>query len=424
TRTIVVLGGAYGGRSHTFCPLAEIDADSMSGARTAQVLAADAPKGWRIMLIDRNSHVNHIYVMPRFAVLPGHEYKAYIYVMPCFAVLPGHEYKAFVPFTSIFHKDPTSIAHLHLQAHILSLTRNTVTLNESFPNYGLHSPTIKFDYAIYALGSHLPAPLDLWGTPAYPDNKNNIHYHEFATDIAAIYPNKKVTLLHSRDRFLPRFDEAMHFEVLRSLKDENIEVILGERLNLDSIKNGQGIVNTTTGRKVVRTVKGREIEADLLLLCTGQKPNTQITVNPENSLAQVIRTLQIGVLPSSQMISKAEKSAVRDTLGDETTPYPNIFVIGDSADAFGAIAAGHNAYYQGEVAAQNIIRLIKRSESSPSEKVQEAFEPLEHYTPRPPAIKVSLGLTKSVYQSAGVIGTKNDWPLFGIKVIRDEDMIP
>lgn len=40
---------------------------------------------------------------------------------------------------------------------------------------------------------------------------------EFATDIAAIYPNKKVTLLHSRDRLLPRFDEGMHMEGTRHI---------------------------------------------------------------------------------------------------------------------------------------------------------------------------------------------------------------
>jgi hypothetical protein len=33
---------------------------------------------------------------------------------------------------------------------------------------------------------------------------------EFATDIADVYPNKEVTLVHSRDQLLPRFDKRMH----------------------------------------------------------------------------------------------------------------------------------------------------------------------------------------------------------------------
>ena len=33
---------------------------------------------------------------------------------------------------------------------------------------------------------------------------------EFATDIADVYPGKEVTLVHSRDQLLPRFDKWMH----------------------------------------------------------------------------------------------------------------------------------------------------------------------------------------------------------------------
>ena len=35
---------------------------------------------------------------------------------------------------------------------------------------------------------------------------------EFATDINALYPTKSITLLHSRRRLLPKFDEEMHYE--------------------------------------------------------------------------------------------------------------------------------------------------------------------------------------------------------------------
>lgn len=33
---------------------------------------------------------------------------------------------------------------------------------------------------------------------------------EFATDIADVYPEKPVTLIHSRGQLLPRFDKWMH----------------------------------------------------------------------------------------------------------------------------------------------------------------------------------------------------------------------
>lgn len=55
---------------------------------------------------------------------------------------------------------------------------------------------------------------------------------------------------------------------------------------------------------------------------------------------------------------------------------------------------------QAEVAARNILRLIRAEEDEDEEVVLEAYEP------GPPAIKVSLGLDKQAYQIAGVVGTK------------------
>lgn len=142
--------------------------------------------------------------------------------------------------------------------------------------------------------------------------------------------------------------------VLRSLEAADVEIILGERLDLESAKSGK--VNDR-GQRVVRTMNGREIAADLLvgfhlavtcsiselnstsdqMLCTGQTPNTELlkewdprTVEPTSSLAHVLPSLQLCV--------------VGEAAG--TTPYPHIFAIGDAADAFGAIAAGHTAFNQ------------------------------------------------------------------------------
>ncbi|KAF9467049.1 hypothetical protein BDZ94DRAFT_1249507 [Collybia nuda] len=497
TRTVVVLGSAYG------------------GSRAAQILAAGIPEGWRIILIDRNSHTNHVYILPRLAVLPG------------------HEYKAFIPNTKVFLlEDPTSKPHIRIQAHVTSITPYSLTLSKAFPEHGIPSTTLPFDYVIYALGSHLPRPLNLWASdpdvltmtpnatikdvhlPNYRGEKAEgvawLSAHQkliessptvlvvgggalgiqFTTDIAAVHPTKQVTLLHSRDRLLPRFDEAMHAEILKTMETfSNIDVILGERLDLESV-NEEPPKRNEKGQRVVRTVKGREIAADLIMLCTGQTPNTELltamdpaTVNQGDKLAHVLRTMQLGVLPSSEAealvdsvkpvpvietdVPEPTHSTIVDPLELETalkqlavadleaastpeegsssestsegllssdeetlvepvleTPYPNMFVIGDAADAFGAIPAGHNAYYQGELAARNIIRLIKRSSG--------IEEPLELYKPGAPAIKVTLGLGRSVYQLEGNIGVSTDqpddlhaaaiWAYYGIIVKNDDDM--
>ncbi|TDL24336.1 FAD/NAD(P)-binding domain-containing protein [Rickenella mellea] len=561
-KTVIVLGGSYG------------------GARAAQVLAESLPDECLIIMIDRNSHANHLYVLPRLGVFPG------------------HEHKAFIPYTNVFHptrpsSPPSSIDNLHanssspgpttifLQAHITDISPTHVTLDRSFPPHGFTNE-IAYDYAVYALGSHLPSPIDLWApetqpsaeTPtasSFPKTVSHLDGQEFgharcrrsvieevapyngtkpegvawlkrcqdriaharsvlvvgggalgiqfATDIAAVHPTKPVTLLHSRDRLLPRFDLPMHTTIMQALEDLRVDVILGSRLDLATTRPGAEVYDKI-GRRVVRTEDGREIAADLLLLCTGQIPNTALlsslypeVVDEQSKLVRVLRTMQIAApipiptpsspapsllsgFPSSPCMSEMstftssshtpsdgmsiyddkeengrlemgdlvlaldngeddeeygeEGSSGRltsendDGEGEDDeevlrdshlfTPYPHIFAIGDASDAFGAINAGHNAYYQGEVAARNIVRLIKRDIISHNNTTNEIDEELELYTPNPPAIKVSLGLqTKSVYEINGVIGTKDDgnedldaglmWRYFGVGGLTEEEML-
>lgn len=205
---------------------------------------------------------------------------------------------------------------------------------------------------------------------------------------------------------------------MQSLESLNVNVILGERLDLDSARADKPTLNTS-GQHVIRTMTGREIAADLLvrsylplllpiilyrrylttlkqLLCTGQTPNTELlkdmdstTIDPDNKMAKVLRTLQLASVPpvleegppSSSSVN--EEGQIEVVLGKLTltdsctesptsdqdqapfptapftteeeeeeeeinlvTPYPHIFVIGDAADAFGALHAGHNAYFQ------------------------------------------------------------------------------
>ena len=185
------------------------------------------------------------------------------------------------------------------------------------------------------------------------------------------------------------------------------------------------------------------------------------TVDPATGLVRVCKTLQVSSTPraaahspaASITTALAEVSIAADTSAEAAVPkaedsapaYPNIFAIGDAADAFGAIPAGHNAYAQGELAAKNIVRLIENATSDGEAQA------LHEYTASPPAIKVSLGLvsssctlavfqrlmqhflqTNGVYQVGPNIGLKTDgvpdlqaaliWPYFGIKVESDEDM--
>lgn len=67
-----------------------------------------------------------------------------------------------IPYTKVFLQDPPKPEHVFLRAQVTSIKPNHITLLKSFPEPGIPTPDIAFDYAIYALGSHLPPPLNLW----------------------------------------------------------------------------------------------------------------------------------------------------------------------------------------------------------------------------------------------------------------------
>jgi len=436
SKTVVVLGASYG------------------GARAARLLSESIPDNWRVIVIERNSHANHLYVIPRYTVVSG------------------HEHKAFIPYTNLFGSCPTQ--NLILQATVTKLTAHTVTISRSFPQFGL-SNEIHFDYCVYALGSRLPAPIDAWGETeeSHEENVDVLGEAEdecgqeaecsrsvkgkqkksgskaeaiewlqrgqkkikdvdniliigggalgiqFASDIKDVYPEKHVTLLHSRSRLLPRFDPLMHSEIAQGLEDLGVELLLSTRLDLASLSEHGKITEDGKRLRTVRTTAGRSLTADLVLLCTGQTPNTTPlkefapeAVDESTGYAKVNRALQLvptQALPEGTSSGDGSLDGVESLLDDldldgepQPTPYGHIFVVGDSADAFGAIKAGHNAYFQAEVASRNILGLISSENAS-----REDLE-LQEYTPKAPMIKLSLGLKKAVYQTDGLIGWKED----------------
>lgn len=115
------------------------------------------------------------------------------------------------------------------------------------------------------------------------------------------------------------------------------------------------------------------------------------SVDPATKLAYVLPTMQLGLRPSTSQSREVPPSVSGDKpLSLPQTPYPNIFVVGDAADAFGAIKAGHEAHAQSSLAAQNIIRLVRSEGDTPPV--------LERYEPSPPGIKVSMGIVRIVFR--------------------------
>lgn len=131
------------------------------------------------------------------------------------------------------------------------------------------------------------------------------------------------------------------------------------------------------------------------------------SISPKTSRVRVQPTLQISTSPPRPVGSRANTFERFSSLSlqppalptppssissseEENEDLSHIFAIGDVADT-GAIQAGHTAYWQGEVAARNILRLIDREEGRAGRK-----EELEVYKPGLPSIKLTLGLVRDL----------------------------
>ncbi|PCH37322.1 hypothetical protein WOLCODRAFT_158045 [Wolfiporia cocos MD-104 SS10] len=199
-----------------------------------------------------------------------------------------------------------------------------------------------------------------------------------------------------------------HAEDRNALTPLKITTILGDRLDLSSIKAGK----TTPGsdgkeERVVRILGGREISAELIVAV------------PNNPAA-----------PDMPVDSATEG-------GDEHlhVPHPHLFAIGDAADAFGAMNSGRSSYFQAEVATSNILKLINRSErlgthGNAGDQADSSNDDFKQFTPGPPMIKTTLGLTKQLYEVDGEVGTKMDgtpdleahrmWQFYGAETDEDK----
>lgn len=528
-KTVLVLGASYG------------------GARAARVLADSLPDDWRVVVLERNSHMNRecargpaLPPMPAPGPAPRAEStgrgprrprteaaskqassadrSADVYVFPRLVVLPEHAPKGFVPYDRMFaapaaapdaetegaaaNGGPAPSRHVVLQGLVTAISAHSVTYLSPAPSYdgvaddgralaraapssssssspppgedgeadedgrGVVAHELAFDYLIYALGAGLPGPCDVWGeVPAAPSagrgsKRGGVAWMrarhaalaagasvavvgggalgiQYAADIKAAWPHKAVTLVHSRDTLMPLYP-GLHAAAAARLAALGVTLVLGERV-VQWPDEGAG---TGAGVKHITTASGRTVAADVVLACTGQRPRTHLL----RTLADVDPASgRIRVRPSMQVEPRARPAEDEGANGDLAhrmgalsvagQGLDHVFAIGDCAHT-AAIQAGHTAYYQGEVAARNVLRLIGRS--SPSESGAKdakaangaarpktdgsedvaaklsapastmAADELETYTPGPPAIKLTLGLKHYATHLAGELAEGAD----------------
>ncbi|WFD30409.1 hypothetical protein MSPP1_001428 [Malassezia sp. CBS 17886] len=306
---------------------------------------------------------------------------------------------------------------------------------------------------------------------------------EFATDIASLYAGaeaKRVTLIHSRKQLLPNFDPRIHEAAYKRLRELGVHVVMGQRLALaEGCPLGSSVTQEGGGKEApgatqkveivgknkpcppagrpqdtekpapelngvsgspadtpaghtryqIRTTLGETFECDLLLLCTGQQPNSSImaqfspgSVNPHSRLVRVMPSLQVMVPHDADALQQPfdivppckdcdcfidkkvnGSSALEEDPDHKPSFLPNVYAIGDVADAFGALNAGYQAWYMGEVAAENILRdVLRRASADDPNTALPPGEPVprQEFVPSPNMLKLSLGKGSCAVQGA------------------------
>ncbi|KAK7002446.1 apoptosis-inducing factor B [Favolaschia claudopus] len=321
-------------------------------------------------------------------------------------------------------------------AHIEPLGPNFLKISRAFTE---HRIDLHFDYAIYALGSHLLSPLNLWH--ASPVWKHSVQSFGGSTAKSIAWPRGKQRAIEDASPVFVVGGVALGIQFGTDIAAAPPGDVICQHQLYSLNRQASRPCFPTCGHSTVRTTTGHIIYADLILLCTGQCPNTELfqslnsrtvntksyapcasspdsltchpahlpafeSTNEEDILAAALA--QIALQNESTLV--AEEGAEVSEEEDLRTPDPHIFT-------FGAIPLA-------EAAARNLLRRVHG----------KTDEPLERYMPGPPVIKVSLasGLKKDIYQVNSVVGVgkepQNDlnvaviWGYLGSPVVEEPEM--
>ncbi|CZT47632.1 uncharacterized protein RSE6_08214 [Rhynchosporium secalis] len=144
---------------------------------------------------------------------------------------------------------------------------------------------------------------------------------QLATDIKSFYPEKKVTLIHSRAQILSSFGVRLHDYVMEKLGKLGVEVVLEELPTLPK---------TTTW------------EPAEIIPCIGQTLNS--------SILKSFSSASISLLTGHTRVNK--KLQIKDEIKEDTI-FNNIFALGDVAETGGRKFARAGSA-QAEIVQENI----------------------------------------------------------------------
>ncbi|KAJ7456945.1 putative amid-like NADH oxidoreductase [Mycena latifolia] len=283
---------------------------SFAGWELATRLSQTLPTGYRVVLVERNSHFNWSWAFPRFAVIPR------------------HEEKVFIPYRDAPRGAPAGIWR-HVRGAVVRVTEGEVHLDSG--------EAIPYAFLAIATGAAQPVPARVRSTDAAEgcvelravqrDIADAARIAvvgggavgvEIAADVKSFFPHKTVTLFHSRDQLLPAYQKRLHAHVTEAFAELGIRVVYGERPQI------------LPGAKSLRTSAGVE-EFDLIT----SRPDA---ISKETKHILVQPTLQIQ---------------------DPSNALGHIFALGDVA-ATGGPKMARAAQFQAEVVATNILDLVAK----------------------------------------------------------------
>ncbi|KAF9958648.1 hypothetical protein BGZ72_011182 [Mortierella alpina] len=322
------------------------------------------PSTHRLIIIEKHSHFHYMFAFPRACVITG------------------WENELFVPYTKLFDSPEKGQV---IQALATNITKTHVELDRSVEGFGT---SVEYEYLIYGTGARHPEPGNLndhdtkaGAIQRLKDMQEKIKRAtkilligggavglELAVEIREHFPEKEVTLVHSRDRYMLSYKLSLHQKAAEILKEFGVRQITSDRV---IIPEG-GFVDDFKMIKVA-TRDGKEIESDLQILCTGMTPQSDLlsklspgSVDPKSRLVKTKTSLQIA---------------------DDA--FPNIFTAGDVAD-LEDVKTGGAAWRQGERCMRNICKMIANP------KIQTAD--LERHVPMPPQIFLYFGVARAAAQ--------------------------
>lgn len=182
---------------------------------------------------------------------------------------------------------------------------------------------------------------------------------ELAAEIMDHYDNKKITIIHSKDRLIERNHENAITYADNFLRKKGVKIIFNEK-----------VIGKKDGK--FYTDKRDNLYFDLVFFCTGIKPNFEfMKKNFKNSLN--------------------DKNHIKVNNHLQVEGYTNIFAAGDINDRLVEKTA-QNSRYQGKIVAENIIAL-------------EEGKSLKEYESKTTPLVISLGKWNGIFSWKNIVFT-------------------